>query len=238
MNAGGSLGGVKGVRCGGIDQLDLHAQMGHVGDVHAPAVAHGANRERQSTAHGGGFNRRKLTVSLPSHQTVLGQHPNVVCAQRPFDGAFNSQRRDEGVVGGPRFGQQDVVARAHGEEFVAVAHHAEDGVLALHRPGSVLEVSAGGVPVGQRADVGGHVNAPPVSGHGGDGVGGQLVEAVRGDDLLRRRSDQTHAGPVCAASVVTHDEGGGAGGVHHRGQPPGRLSHEAVTGGQCRPALR
>ena len=104
MDAGRSLRGVKGVRRRRVNQLNLHAHVGHLADVHASAVTHRSNRERQGATHGRRFDRRKLAVAFPSEQTVLGDRPDVVRTQRSIVGAHRTQRRDERMVGRARLG--------------------------------------------------------------------------------------------------------------------------------------
>ena len=109
MDARCSLRGIQGVGSRRVNQLNLHAHVGHLADVHASTVTHRSNRERQGATHGRGFNRRKLAVSFPSEQTVLGYRPDVVRTQRSIVGAQRTQRRDERMVGRARLRQQEVV---------------------------------------------------------------------------------------------------------------------------------
>ena len=87
-----------------------------------------------------------------------------------------------------------------------IAHHVDHRILNLERGGSVLKVSTRGVPVGERAHISGHVKAPPIGSEGGDGVGWELVESMRGNDLLRAWVNQCYAGPVGSSPVVADDD--------------------------------
>ena len=110
MNTRRSLRGVQGEGCRGVNQFDLHANVGHVADVDATAVAHGADRQRQGTSHRRGFNRCELAVSLPAEQSVFGDCPNVVGAQGSGDEVSRPKGGCESVRRCARFAEQQVVS--------------------------------------------------------------------------------------------------------------------------------
>ena len=164
VNAWRSLSAVKLERCGGVDELDGHAGVGHVAHVHAPAVVHGSQRQRQGSTHADLLHRRVLSVVGPALEAVLGDDPNRVRTQ----GSTGYAARAEGLQGSVRkgsgFDQHAVVFAAQGQELVAVAEHAVDGVLHLSEANPVFEITAGGVPMGQRPAVRCDVQAPPIAG--------------------------------------------------------------------------
>ena len=157
----------------------------------------------------------------------------MVEAQRSGDDFTGSEAGEIGVSGGLCFNVHSIAFAAQCKHLVAVAVHAVNGVLSLEETDTVFDVPAAYVPVGEGPSFRGDVDAPPIGSKGGHRVGGKLVKAMSGNDLLGARVDQTHTGSVGATTVVADEHGGcaGAWGVGN-GQTPCGLAHEAITGGQ------
>ena len=206
--------------------------MGHVRDVDASTVAHGADGQRQRSAHAGRLDLSVLAVGLPAVQSVAVDDPDVVGSEGSCDHLAGSETCERGVSDGPCFDEHSVVFTAQCKHLIPVAVHAKDRVLGLEETDAVLKVTAAAVPVRERPSLGGDVEAPPISGQCGGRVGRQLIESMRRHDLLRAGVDEADTWTVGATPVVAHEHGGRPG--HGRGgcnEPPRGLAHEPVTGG-------
>ena len=91
------LAGVEGEGVGRIDEVDGHAGMGHVADVHAPTVVHGSEGQGECPAHAGVVKRRVLAVVGPTSKALVGDGPNVVVAQRTALNTHGGEEGDGGV---------------------------------------------------------------------------------------------------------------------------------------------